>query len=73
MVEFKIELEDELVKTFGQSEIEKYLHEFVQKIILKISAQNVLHDVEEVYMKNDAQWKIAREQAWEQEKSKYLL
>jgi len=73
MTEFKIQLEDSLVQRFGYEEVDNYLKELVKKLYLKISAQEILQDINEIDLENDPQWQTARNNAWEQEKSKYLV
>ncbi len=71
MTEFKIQLEDSLVQQFGYVEVDNYLEELVKKLYLKMAAQEILQDLEEIDLENDLQWQSARKSAWEQEKSKY--
>ena len=71
MTEFKVQLEDKLVQTIGYSTIEKYLHDYMNQIILKISAQEALSDLKSINLDNDSKWKIAREQAWKEQGYKY--
>lgn len=73
MTEFKIQLEDSFVQQYGYSKVDSYLKEFVKKLSLKIAAQELLQDFEEIDLENDPQWKIARNEAWEQEKDKYIV
>ncbi len=73
MTEFKIQLEDSLVQKFGYAEVDSYLKELVKKLYLKLSAQELLQDLEESDLENDQQWQNARSSAWEQEKAKYLI
>ena len=71
MTEFKVQLDDELVQTLGYGTIEKYLQSYLKQIILKISSQEALEDLEEIHLENDARWSIARESAWQAQGSKY--
>jgi hypothetical protein len=73
MTEFKIQLEDSLVQKFGYAEVDNYLKELVKKLYLKMAAQEILQDLEEIDLENDPQWQNARSSAWEQEKAKYLV
>ena len=73
MTEFKIQLENSFVQQYGYSKVYTYLKEFVKKLSLKIAAQELLQDLEEIDLENDPQWKIARSEAWEQEKGKYIV
>lgn len=71
MTEFKVKVEDIVVQTLGYSTIEKYLNEYINQIVLKISAQEALNDLKSIDIENDNKWKIAREQAWKEQGYKY--
>lgn len=71
MIEFKVEIEENVVQQVGYQEVERYLQEFAQQLILKIAAQEVLDDLKNVDLENDPQWQMARNLAWEKEKHKY--
>jgi hypothetical protein len=71
MTEFKIKLEDKLVQTIGYSKIEKLLNDYINQIVLKISAQEALKDLKSIDLENDSKWKIAREMAWKEQGYKY--
>jgi hypothetical protein len=71
MTEFKIKLEDKIVQTIGYGTIEKFLNDYINQIILKISAQDALNDLKSNDLENDSKWKIAREQAWKEQGYKY--
>ncbi len=73
MVEFKIQLEESFVQTLGNKQIESYLQEFMQKIVLRLSAQDILKDLETIDLENDQEWQISRNLAWQQEKHKYVV
>ncbi len=72
MVAFKIEIEESLVQQVGYEEVERYLQEFAQQLILKIAAQEARKDLETIDLENDTEWQLARNLAWEEEKHKYL-
>ena len=44
MVEFKIQLEESVVQSFGYQKVEQYLQDFVKKMLLRAAAQDVLAD-----------------------------
>ena len=71
MTEFKVMLEDKVVQTIGYSTIEKFLNDYINQIILKISAQEALNDLKSIDLENDSKWQIAREQAWKEQGYKY--
>jgi hypothetical protein len=74
MVEFKIQLDESVVQTFGYKQIENYLQDFVEKMLLKAAAaQDVLEDLKTIDLQNEKEWQTARHLAWQQEKHKYLI
>ena len=52
MQEIKIQLDEKLVQTFGYSTIEQQINEFVSKLYLKISAQEMLKGIQEIDLEN---------------------
>ncbi len=72
MVEFKIQLEESFVQTMGYKQIESYLQEFMQKVVLKLAAQDILKDLQNIDLENDKEWQVSRNLAWQQEKHKYF-
>ncbi len=72
MQEIKIQLDDNLIQTFGFSTIEQQITEFVNKLYLKLSAQEMLSGIQEIDLENDQKWQSARELAWKQECSRYI-
>jgi len=71
MTEFKVQLEDKLVQTIEYKTIEKYLNDYINQIVLKISAQDALSDLKTINLDNDSKWKIARDQALKEQGYKY--
>ena len=71
MVEFKVQLEESLVKTWGYQAIEQQLQALAQKTVLKLAAQDILEDLSGIDLKNDKEWQLARDLAWQQEKHRY--
>jgi hypothetical protein len=71
MVEFKVQLEESLVQTFGYNEVERQLQAFMHKMMLKLAAQDILSDLHTFDLENDKEWQTARNLAWKQEKHKY--
>lgn len=56
----------------GYTQIETYLQEFMQKAVLKLAAQDILKDLENLDLENDQEWQTSRNLAWQQEKHKYF-
>lgn len=71
MVEFKVQVEESLIQTWGYKEVEKQLQDFMQKMMLKLAAQDILSDLNTFDLENDKEWQVARKLAWKQEKHKY--
>ncbi len=72
MRELKIQIDDKLIQTFGYSTIEQQVHDFINKLYLKISAQEMLKGIQETDLENDEKWQTARELAWKQENHRYI-
>lgn|GEM_PF-495430 len=72
MVAFKVEIEESIVQQVGYNEVERYLQEFAQQLVLKIAAQEALKDLETIDLENNSEWKAARRLAWDEEKHKYF-
>lgn len=73
MVEFKIQVDESIVQTFGYKQVEVYLQDFAKKMLLKASAHDILEEINTIDLQNDKEWQTARHLAWQQEKHKYLL
>jgi len=72
MKELTIKVDDKLVKLLGYSTIEQQVQDFTNRLYLKISAQEMLKEIQDIDIENDPKWHIARELAWKQESQKYL-
>jgi hypothetical protein len=72
MVEFKIQIEESFVQTLGYKRIETYLQESVQKVVLRLVAQDILNDLDSIDLENDHEWQLSRTLAWQQEKHNYF-
>ena len=72
MKEIKIRIDDTLVESFGYHLIENKLQDFVSKLLVKLSAMEMLKDIDNFDLTNDKEWLKARDLAWEQEKNRYL-
>lgn len=73
MVEFKIQLDESVVQTFGYKQVENYLQDFVRQMLLKAASKEVLEDLEKIDLQHDQDWQAARQAAWQQEKHKYTI
>lgn len=71
MTELKIQIDDTLIKTYGYTEIEKYLNDYISKLYFKIAANEMLKGIQEIDLENDEKWNVARELAWKQESYRY--
>lgn len=52
--------------TIGHYQVENNLQEFIQKVVLKIAAQDILQDMYIVDIENDKEWEVSRHLAWQQ-------
>jgi len=68
-----ITIEESLLNRIGKAEVEKSLEEWITQLQLRAAAKEILEDMSENDMVNDVRWQAARELAWQQEKSKYLV
>lgn len=72
MKEVKIQIDEKLIQTFGYSVIEEQIQDFVTKLYLKISAQEMLKGIKDIDLEKDKKWETARELAWKQESNRYI-
>lgn len=65
MTEIRVQVDDELLSTIDQRQLEQFLQEMVEQLHLKAAARDALNGLAEVDIINDPQWKQARERAWQ--------
>ncbi|MEA3450785.1 MAG: hypothetical protein U9Q83_02660 [Bacteroidota bacterium] len=70
--EFKIQIENELVKMYGKEKIESFLEKYLNLAIIKLSKQELLDDLQTIDI-NDNKWQTARQNAWNEYGSKLFL
>ena len=70
--EFKIQVENELVKMYGKDKIENFLEKYLNLAIIKLSKQELLDDLKTIDI-NDRKWQTSRQNAWNEYGSKLLL
>ncbi len=63
MVEFKVQVEEDIVNEYGKDTLEKYLQEYLTKAILKLTAKEILDDLKTTDL-NERILSKAREKAW---------
>lgn len=63
MVEFKVQVEEDIVNEYGKDTLEKYLQEYLTKAILKLTAKEILDDLKTIDL-NERDLSKAREKAW---------
>lgn len=63
MVEFKVQVEEDIVNEYGKDTLEKYLQEYLTKAILKLTAKEILDDLKTIDL-NESVLSKAREKAW---------
>jgi hypothetical protein len=72
MVEFKVQIEEDIVNEYGKDILEQYLQEYLTKAILKLAAKEILDDLKAIDIK-DKSWLKARERAWDNFGKHYFL
>ena len=72
MVEFKVQVEEDIVKEYGKDTLEKYLQEYLTKAILKLTAKEIIDDLKTIDIKENALLK-AKERAWNNYGKHYFL
>ena len=73
MIELRINVAESLVQSFGQASLERQVENFLQQLLLKRAADDLIEDLaKNDDLKNDAKWQVAREEAWSVAKDFYL-
>lgn len=72
MIEFKVQVEEDIVKEYGKDTLEKYLQDYLSKAILSLAAKEILDDLKSIDIKEDI-WLQARERAWDGHGKHYFL
>ncbi|MFD2570895.1 hypothetical protein ACFSUS_09645 [Spirosoma soli] len=68
-----IEVEDSLIEALGYERVKDLLSDSAAHLEMKVAAQEILKEFSEEDPMHDPAWQTARQQAWEQEKHKYLF
>ena len=71
-MQITIEVQDSLVDTLGYERVIDLLTDSASRLEMTLAAQEILHELMTEDPMSDLAWLAAREQAWEQEKHKYL-
>lgn len=71
-MQITIEVEDSLIEILGYERVKDLLSDSAAHLEMKIAAQEILNELAETDPMDDPAWATARQQAWEQEKHKYL-
>ena len=72
MTAIPIQVSNEVVATFGVTEIERQINDLLGRIALKVAAKEMLQDLKSVDLSRDPRWEQARNAAWEKEKDNIL-
>jgi hypothetical protein len=64
MTEFKIQVDDKVVKDFGKELLERFFQDYYTKALLKLAAKEILKDWDDNETQDET-WLFAREQAWQ--------
>ncbi|AQG82181.1 hypothetical protein [Spirosoma montaniterrae] len=68
-----IEVEDSVVETLGYDLVKNLLSDSAAHLEMKIAAMAILQELSDEDPMHDPAWQTARQQAWEQEKHKFVL
>jgi len=63
MTELKIQIEDNIIESFGKNIVENFIQEYITKAILKLAAKEILEDLPNIDVDNQ-KWEEARNRAW---------
>jgi hypothetical protein len=73
-MEFTITIELEVIDILGPDQVNAFLQDAAVRLRLKAAAQDALSEIDYFDdLVNDPDWQLARQQAWEQDKAKYVL
>lgn len=72
MTAITVQVSNEVVEIFGVAEIKRQVSDLLDKIALKIAANELLKDLKKNDLSKDKKWQEARKLAWEKEKEKIL-
>lgn len=72
IVEFKIQIGQEIVQRYGKDKIEKFIQDYLNLAIVKLAKTELLDDLKTINI-GDNLWNIAREKAWNEYGSQYLF
>lgn len=72
MVEFKVQIEEDIVNEYGKDTLEKHLQEYLTKAILKLTAKEILDDLKTIDIKENC-WLMEREKAWNNYSKHFFL
>lgn len=73
-MEFTVTIESEVVNVLGADKVDAFLRDAATRLKLKAAAQEALADLDYFdELVNDPAWQAARQQAWEQEKHRYIV
>lgn len=73
-MEFTVTIEPEVIEVLGTDKVTAFLQDAVTRLKLKAAAQEALADLDYFdELVNDPAWRMARQQAWDQEKHRYIV
>jgi hypothetical protein len=72
-MEFTVTIEPEVIDILGTDKVSAFLRDAADRLKLKAAAQEALTDANYFdQLINDPEWQVARRQAWEENKYRYL-
>lgn len=73
MTEITIQLEESLVNSIGRQALELQIKNYLQQLLVKMAAKDLLSDIAATDVTNDPEWQLARGKAWEKEGDKFQI
>ncbi len=71
MAQITIQLEDSLVESLGEGQIEQLVQDWLQQYQRKQALKDAADDLHSINLTNDPQWQAARNLAWEEYKHNF--
>lgn len=72
-MEFTVTIEPAVIDVLGADKVSAFLQDAATRLRLKAATQEALADLDYFdELVNDPEWQTARQQAWEQEKHRYI-
>ena len=71
MTELKVQIDDDIIRSFGKELVEQFVQEYITKAILILAAKEILDDLPSIDI-DEQKWKEARKRAWKRNGQYFL-